>query len=479
MSVTKKYNFKSGTVLLYFVLFIGVLVASAATVMLGSEKGVMVLGGIVALGVGFVAINNFVFAYYLATFLGFFIFFVGRYMGQSMPSAVLIDMLIYVSFAGLLLHKIRKKEPFFYQSQSVITTVYILYTLFLLLQAFNPWMHSIDGWFLVFRKFLQFLMIFIIAVNVFTDYNSVVKYFNLWIALSLVSGIYACYQQMFGFFPFEEAWIMNTPGRKGLYILVTGVARRFSTFSDPGAFGLTSAGTFVFVTVLLVYADKLKTKIFLFTAAVFVLLGVAFSGTRTAYLIIIAGVGLFVLMTITNKRTLIMASTFVLGLAFIVFGPIYGNPTINRIRTIFEPNEDASLEVRDVNRAYIQPYIYSHPIGGGIATSGLQGLQFNPNHFLAGFPPDSGFVKTAVETGWVGLLFQCLVYLLSLLAGVRAFYQSNNKKVRVLILASVGCCFAFIIGQYGQVAIGQIPGCFLFYSCLALIVKSKYLQPEN
>ncbi len=479
MSIANKYNLKAGNVLLYFTLLTAVLVASVATVLLGAENGVMVIGGIVALGVGIIAINNFVFAYYIATFLGFFIFFVGRYMGQSMPSAFLIDVLIYLCFAGLLLHKVRIKEPFFHQSQSAITTVYILYTLFLVLQAFNPWMHSLDGWFLVFRKFLQFLMIFIIAINVFKDYNATIKYFNLWIALSLVSGLYACYQQMFGFFPFEEAWIMNTPGRKGLYILVTGVARRFSTFSDPGAFGLTSAGTFVFTIVLFVYAEKLKSKIFLLTSAIFVLLGVAFSGTRTAYLIIIAGVGLFVLMTITSKRTLIMASAFILGLAFIVFGPIYGNPTINRIRTIFEPSEDASLEVRDVNRAYIQPYIYTHPIGGGVATSGLQGLQFNPNHFLAGFPPDSGFVKTAVETGWVGLLFQCLVYLFSLLAGVRAFYLSNDKKIKVLVLASVGCCFAFIIGQYGQVAIGQIPGCFLFYSCLALIVKSKYLQSEN
>lgn len=474
-----KYGFKGNNLLLYFSLLVAVLATSYATVVLGPEKGVVVVMGLVALAVGIIAINNFVFAFYVSTLLSFFIFFIGRYLGDSMPSGYWIDLLILLSFSGLILHKVRLKEPFFYRAQHTITTIYILYTLFLVLEAFNPWMHSMAGWFLIFRKYIQFLMIYIIAINVFQDYRSTINYFKFWIGLSLIAGLYACYQQWFGFLPFEEAWIMNTPGRKGLYILVTGVSRRFSTFSDPAAFGIISAASFTFILVLLVSAEKFRTRLLLAVAGVFIILGVAFSGTRTAYFIIVAGVSLYILMTITNKRTLVFASLFVLGFLVIMFGPIYGNATINRIRSTFEFSEDASLEVRDVNRAMIQPYIYRHPIGGGLATSGIQGLEYNPGHFLAGFPPDSGFVKTAVETGWVGLLLQCLIYLIALLAGVRAFYHTEDKKVKALILASVVCCFAFVIGQYGQVAIGQFPGCFLFYSCLALIVKSKYLQAEN
>ena len=52
--------------------------------------------------------------------------------------------------------------------------------------------------------------------------------------------------------------------------------------------------------------------------------------------------------------------------AFVLFAPIYGNGTINRLRSTFQISTDASLQVRDVNRHFIQPYSYSHPIGGGI-----------------------------------------------------------------------------------------------------------------
>ncbi len=479
MGLAQKYNFNKSNIFLYLALLLLVAFLSFATVVLGADKGIAVLVGVIGVSVAIIAINNFVFAFYVSTSLGFFIFFIGRFLHHAIPTGYFIDLLILLNFFGLVIHKVRTRAPFLKYANHPISTIYILYTLFLALQVFNPEMDSIAGWFLVFRKFLQFLMIYLIAINVFKDYRSVINYFWFWTGLSLIAALYGCYQQWFGFLPFELAWIYESPKRMGLYMLVTGVQRRFSTFSDPAAFGITSAATFVFVFVLLVFEKKMARKLVLMVAAVFIILGVAYSGTRTAYFIIVAGIVLYVLMTITSPKTLATACVLLLGLVFIIYGPIYGNRTINRVRSAFHFTDDASLNVRDVNRSMIQPYIYSHPFGGGVATSGVQGLEYNPNHVLAGFPPDSGFVKTAIETGWVGLFLQCLIYLIILLSGVSAYYNVGDKRVKALILAAVASCFSFIIGQYGQVAIGQFPGSFLFYSCIALIVKSKYFHSET
>jgi putative inorganic carbon (hco3(-)) transporter len=71
----------------------------------------------------------------------------------------------------------------------------------------------------------------------------------------------------------------------------------------------------------------------------------------------------------------------------VVFTPFFKGKTVERLRSAFELKENASLNVRDVNRKLIQPYIYAHPIGGGLATSGKPGEAYNPDHRLAGFPP--------------------------------------------------------------------------------------------
>ncbi|MCP6423416.1 hypothetical protein NL463_29335, partial [Klebsiella pneumoniae] len=60
-----------------------------------------------------------------------------------------------------------------------------------------------------------------------------------------------------------------------------------------------------------------------------------------------------------------------------------------------------------MNQKRIQPYILSHPIGGGLGATGVWGVRFAPYSFLANFPPDSGYVRVAVELGWIGLGIFC------------------------------------------------------------------------
>lgn len=430
---------------------------------------------LVGMGVVFYTIADYKFGFYLALTSGFFIFFIGRLAGQAFPSAFYIDILIWSSFLGLIMDSVRNRQQIRWGSGHAITYGYLLFIVLLLIESLNPNADSFEGWFFVFRKFLQLFIIYILGLNVFTSVRSIYKFFKVWIILATIAGAYACYQEWFGFFDFETDWVYSVPGRAGLYFLDTGIMRKFSILSDPAAFGILMGSTAVVVVVLFLHQRKMKDRILSLLILLFIMLGVAYSGTRTAYFTILAGLFLYILMNINQVRTLLFSALCFLGFVFILFGPIYGNPTIDRIRSAFNFKEDASMKVRDDNRKFIQPYIRSQPLGGGLATSGMNGLNYNPNHILAGFPPDSGFLKTAIETGWIGFTLQCLLYFIILVSGVKTFYSTGNRLMKMAMLASTTCVFSFIISQFGQEAIGQVPGSFLFYPCLAIMVSLQHL----
>jgi putative inorganic carbon (HCO3(-)) transporter len=168
-----------------------------------------------------------------------------------------------------------------------------------------------------------------------------------------------------------------------------------------------------------------------------------------------------------------------LGLGFLMIAPIYGNPTINRIRSAFDFDDEASLNVRDVNRKSVQPYMLTHPFGGGLGTTGGSGTKYNPGHPLAGFATDSGFLQTSAELGFLALLMLLIQYYVIIRTGLTMYFSEINKSIKILIAASLVCVFTFVIAQYAQVAVGQFPDSFLFMAAVAIIAKTSINISQN
>jgi putative inorganic carbon (HCO3(-)) transporter len=135
--------------------------------------------------------------------------------------------------------------------------------------------------------------------------------------------------------------------------------------------------------------------------------------------------------------------------------------------------------VRDVNRASIQPYIYTHPIGGGIGTTGVLNYPKNIGHPLAGFPTDSGLLQIVLEQGWIGLVLACLSYFIILKQSVQSYYRTRNPEFKVIYLAITGCVFGFVFAQYAQVAIGQVPNGFLFVGLVAILIRLNDIEKKT
>jgi len=135
--------------------------------------------------------------------------------------------------------------------------------------------------------------------------------------------------------------------------------------------------------------------------------------------------------------------------------------------------------VRKINQKRIQPYILSHPLGGGLGATGMWGIKFAPDSYLAHFPPDSGYVRVAVELGWVGLLIFCMLMFTVLRTGINNYYKIRDPELKSYCLASLLIIFALNVGNYPQEALVQFPTNVYFYLVLALIVVTRRLDDQQ
>jgi len=74
-------------------------------------------------------------------------------------------------------------------------------------------------------------------------------------------------------------------------------------------------------------------------------------------------------------------------------------------------------------------------MGGGLGATGAWGQRFAPNSYLASFPPDSGYVRVAVELGWIGLFIFCLLMFTILKTGINNYYLIKDPELKTYCFA--------------------------------------------
>jgi putative inorganic carbon (HCO3(-)) transporter len=478
MAVDQKYSFRSRrispTVLKFF---LGILAVAAGILAVQNNSIIILIIAVVLIGVTVAAacLLEPLIGFYITTVAAFLAFHPGRFLDRAIPISTGIEVLVLLVYLGANWKKrgLKKENTLWHAPVSI---AFLCYAIFFGIEFFNPQMDSVAGYILYARRFLMFILIYVSAYQLLDSRKKVKFFFEFWIVAAFITAFYGCFQQWFGLLPFEMRAILSDPHEYKL-LLQGGMLRKFSILSDPVSFGILSGAMSLFTLILAIH-EKGKRKRYVFGFMFLILfLGMMYSGTRTTIIILPCGIALYSLMTIENKRTLLVIFSFLVIGTMVLFAPI-DSPALNRLRSGLNTKE-ASLDVRDMNRKYIQPYIHYHPIGGGIATSGVHGVEYNPNHPLAGFPPDSGLLKYAIETGWVGYLLIMLFYLVIIIQGISYYFQSRDPEARLYILALTATYFSIIVSEYGQVAVGQIPGVIFFYSGLAVLKRLLEFSKSN
>jgi len=390
------------------------------------------------------------------------------------PLGTVMDVLEYLLILGFFVkQKNDRSWSIFNDRLSYFTLAWIAYNF---VEVANPSSVSPMAWIYTIRTTAVVIIMYFVFVYQIRETSFIKLIFKIWIVLAIVGAADGFKQENFGYFQSEHDYLYNDPGKVAL-LFIDGHMRRFSIFSDPVAFAYNMAAASVLCITLMFGPIKAYKKYILGAIVAFLMFCMLYSGTRGSYPLIPVALIMLAILNY-NKKVLIFAIAAAIFFVGLIFVPT-GNASIMRFQSAFKPNNDPSFNLRKMNQARIRPFILSHPLGGGLGSTGIWGQKFAPGSMLANFPPDSGYVRVAVESGTIGILLLCSLVFVALLTGINNFYLIRDPVLKNYSLAATLVVFTYNIGNYPQEAIVQFPSNVIFFLCMALIPICRRLDREK
>ncbi len=456
--------------LVVIILLIMSIATAAIFTFFGSQIGVFPLLGTVSVIFIYIVIKEPKFAVISIMLLAYFIMFLITLLNTTFPLGTIMDGMLAVMILGFFIQQ--KYNRNYWILKNPIGYMIAIWITYNVLQLANPAAASKLAWLYTIRNVAAVML----SYYIFTYYLDSKKFLQtiikIWLVLSVIGALYAIKQQYFGFFAFEERNHYD-PQVIGL-MFIDGVWRKSSIFSDPVTFSFNMALSALLCLGLMTGPLKAKYKVGLLALACLFGIVMTYSATRAAYVLIPAGMLLLFVLKF-NRLALVLSIPVLFAFLILIRVPT-GNTTLVRFQSAFKPNEDASFNVRKLNQKRVQPFIQTHPFGGGLGGSGIWGVRFAPYSFLAQFPPDSGYLRVAMELGWVGLMMICTLFFTSLYVGIKNYFTIRDPELKSYCLAMVLIVFALAIANYPQEAIVQYPLSIYFYLILAIITVTKILD---
>ena len=395
---------------------------------------------------------------------------------MSLPNELLELLLL-----GLAIIDTRK-DAHFKRAGNMMLLGIIIWNLFCCIEILNDTCAlgiDISSWFIGARLMaLQLIWIFLVfTIYIYTP-ETLMKYLKLWAIFSLFSAFWTWKQTTLGFTTAENIWL-ETRGRTTHIINAGTLIRYFSTFSDAANYGCHAAAAAVAFIIMGITTRIKKDKIFFLLIAACVIWGMFQSGTRTATFTLGAGLFTYILLS----KSIRIAIPFTIVFAFFAFLLVFtnignGNQQIRRMRSAFN-KDDASANVRDINKEAIRKYIKDAPWGIGIGMSGANIPSNNKYNKLSTIPPDSEYVFIWVHTGPIGItVFLISMAIMWLGACNIVLFKLKNKT---LIGVGAGLCCAFVsiqLGAYANQVLYQYPNGLTFFGGLAIVYVLPYIEPK-
>lgn len=358
----------------------------------------------------------------------------------------------------------------------------IIWCLFCTLEILNDTCNigiDISRWYSGSRMMaFQLLYAFLVFSLYISTPERLLRYIMLWAIISLFSVYWVWRQQNVGFTNAENIW-METRGRATHILNGGSLIRYFSTFSDAANYGCNAAATAVAFILFGITSKITKYRLFFLITGIAVFWGMFASGTRTAIFCVAAGFIVYIFLSKSVKIAVPFTILFAIFAFILVFTKIGdGNQQIRRMRSAFN-KDDASSNVRDINKETMKKHIRDAPWGMGIGVDTRSVPANNKYRRLAQIPTDSEYVYIWLRTGPIGIT-TFIITMLIMLGGACwiVFFKIKSPSLRG-IGAGFSCAFVAIqLGGYGNQVLMQFPNCLIFYGGLSIVYILPYIEPE-
>ncbi|MFK7970838.1 MAG: O-antigen ligase family protein [Bacteroidia bacterium] len=445
----------------------------------GTILGVAALAAVVGLPFMMACLLSPRFGVFFVVTTSFFLMGIKRF-NEELPLGLLIDFTISVMLLGILVRQIRERDWSF--AKGPVGIMVLIWLFYNLMQAVNPNAISVMAWAYTVRGMAGIMIMFFITSYAFNSIKVIDNFFKLFFGLTVLAALYTLWQEFFGLADFEFAWILKEERRYHL-LFQAGKFRKFSFLSDPVVLGIMLAYGAMMAFIISTGVKENWKRISLIGIGALFVLAMLYTGTRTAYVLLIIGFGFYAALSLKRIAIAAVIFTVVGGLAILRL------PTVNvehyRLKTAFSifsgesDDKDKSFLVRLENQKRIQPLIQKNPIGMGLGRTGIWGKRFSPGDFLSKFPPDSGFVRIAVELGWLGLLIYFALLFVILRTGIINYSRCKDPKLRTYYQAALTTIFMLIIAEYPQEAINAVPTNLIFLVLAAIVVRIPALSKKE
>ena len=394
----------------------------------------------------------------------------------SLPNELLEILLLAIAIID------SRQTPHFERSGNLMLFALIIWSGLCFLEVFNDTCNlgiNVNAWYVGFRLFAQQLIFILLVFSIYISSPKIlITYLKVWAIFCLFSAFWTWKQQYIGFTDAEKLWI-ETRGRNTHILNAGTLIRYFSTFDNAASYGCHAAAAAAAFIIFGITNKLKKAKIFFLLISVAVIWGMFQSGTRTAIFCLAAGLIVYIFLSKSVKIAVpfsIVVSIFGLLLVFTTIGN--SNQQIRRMRSACN-KDDASSNVRDINKDAIQKYIKDAPWGIGLGMGNDNIPSNNKFRKLSSIPPDSEYVYIWVHTGPIGVTIFTICMVLIFAGGCYIVLFKLRNKTLVGIGAGLCCAFVAInLGGYANQVLYGFPNGVTFFGGMAIVYILPFLEPE-
>ena len=426
----------------------------------------------------YLAFSYRMFTFWTLFLINYFVMFLSKEGKMPLPASLPNELL---ELALIAIAIIDLRENNFKNCANLMTLIVLGWCAFCIIEVLNDTCGlgiNVNAWFtgarLMAFQLLYAVIVFALYIN---NSKRIYQLFFVWAFCSIFAVFWCWKQKNIGWDAAETSWLFAQGHAK--QHIVNGIIRYFGTFTDAANFGIHMACASVSFFIIAITNKIRKHNIFFGVVGLLTTWAMFQSGTRTAIFCMIAGFMVFLILSKSAKIIIPVSIIFGLFIGMLMFTNIgQGNNQIRRMRSAFNP-EDASANVRDVNKASIAKYMKDAPWGIGIGIYQNDIPAWNKFKIVSQIPPDSEYVFIWVRTGWVGVSWFTFCNLIILFGACSTvFFRIKNKSLMGMGAAWCASFTALHLGGYANQILMQFPNIVIFYGGLSTVFMMPSIEKE-
>ncbi len=417
------------------------------------------------------------FAFGLLFILNYTIMGLTKYVSISLPITAMTQPMVFLLLFSELININERNGRFLANTMYFMFSIWIAYLVLEILNNTCDLPFNFGSWMLnTYLLGLQIVFGCMVVSLVINNPKRILFFLKIWAVMSIIATIWVFRQKTFGFDTAENRWLQGGAARTHL---IGGTIRYFSIFSDAANFGCHMAGAAIAFFIAGVTSKIRKHRLLFLITGVCCTYGMFTSGTRTAIFCFLAGTCLYIILSKSVKlgaAVTVLVASFTFLLAFTTIGQ--SNSMIRRMRSAFDKN-DASSNVRDINKQALKKYMQDAPWGLGISVDPKSIPSNNKYKIVTQTASDSTYVYLWEYTGVIGEYLFALVNVVSLFGGCYiVLFRLKNKSLQG-IGAAFCCAFAAInVGGYANNILTQYPNIIIMFGGMALTYSLPKLEDD-